>query len=232
MVQKHRQKMAEVLANAELTPEKRKADLAVLKEMIDEIMDKREQRELDFIEQELQRHEQEAKLEAEIIEEEKSDNPEPEQEGISPLFRTGPVLTLSAEQIRKNIKEKSKELTEEEQFSTILINTSDREAIPDFKQTRRRREIAAAQITRIDTKVIKQREIGNMYKEAQEQQEQMLNKKKKSLPPPPMRERERPIWMTETPEPHQTVSSTGLPKPPENAETLAPLEQDKDHEGE
>jgi len=239
MVQKHRTKMAEVLKNTEITPEKRKADLAVLKEMIEEIMDKREQRELDFIEQELQRHEQEAKLEAEITEEEKADTPEPAQEqneNISPLFRTGPVLTLSAEQIRKNINEKSKELTEEEQFSTILINTSDRDAIPNFKQTRRRREIVAAQSPRIDTKALKQREIGNMYKESQEQQEQMLNKKKKSLPPPPMRTPAKPSWMPEPPElsegvsatglpaPPSGVSATGLPKPPENAEILNPLE--------
>lgn len=182
----YRDQMAQILQNPELIPEQRKEQLANHKNAIEEVLKAREERELDFIEQELKRHALEAQLAQEIEEEEKANAPPQEGAGesLNPLFRVGPIRTLGAEQIRKNIMEKSKELTEDEQFSTILINTSDRDAIPDFRKSRRKRE-EPEQTARIDTIVIKQREIGIMYRESQELQKQHLNKSKKTAEPPP-----------------------------------------------
>lgn len=176
-IQMMRDAMAQTLADKELSAEERKEKLAGLKAKIDEILDKRDEREHLFIERELRHHEAEQKLQQEIDEEARKNAPEPPQNSLNLLFRARSSLTAGAEKLRKDIQENSRELDEDEQFSTILINNSEMDGVPDFKKSRKRREAEPPEQTaRIDTIVIKQREIGMMYRDSQEQQNRILGK--------------------------------------------------------
>ncbi|MCL2050046.1 MAG: hypothetical protein FWG87_15100 [Defluviitaleaceae bacterium] len=166
-----REKMARVLNDSELDTEARKEKLALHKEEIEQILDARAEREHEFIERELRNHQLEQELEAEILAEEAP--PPPAGEGLNIKFQSRSALTAGAELLRKDIQEKSKELSEEEQFSTILINSSERGHIPTFVRQRRKKQEPAEPV-RIDTIVSKQREIGMMYKESLEQQKAQL----------------------------------------------------------
>lgn len=185
-IQSIRDKMARTLNDAEIDTEQRKARLAALKEEIKTILDKRDEREHQFIEKELQRHKLEQKLEQEIAQEEAKINGEEQstaqQNSLNLLFRARPLLTAGAEQLRKTIEENQKNLTEDEQFSTILTNNSKRDTIPDFKKSCRKKAELLEQTAKIDTIVIKQREIGMMYRESQEQQNIQLGKAPKTPP--------------------------------------------------
>ncbi|MDR0273428.1 MAG: hypothetical protein LBI27_08955 [Clostridiales bacterium] len=183
-IQMVRDKMARVLADAELTPEERKEKLAKMKEEIDTILDTRDDREHEFIEQELERHNTEHELEQEILQEEKPDNEPSGGDSLNLLFRARSSLTAGAEKMRKEIEEKRIKLNEEEQFSTILISNSERDNIPSFAKPRsRRKRVEPEQTARIDTAVLKQREIGMMYRDSQELQESHLIKLGKKKPP-------------------------------------------------
>jgi hypothetical protein len=199
-IQRIRDNMARVLDDAEIDSETRKEKLAMFKEEIELILDERNEREHQFIEQELQRHQQEQELEQEIEEEEKklelaNENGKAQQDtkadSLGFLYRTRSSLVAGAEQMRKEIEENRSELTEDEQFSTILINNSARDKIPDFTSSRRRKS-EEEQAARIDTIVIKQREIGLMYRDSQELQKSQLKKTSKTPPPeyPPERDDE------------------------------------------
>ncbi|MCL1843724.1 MAG: hypothetical protein FWF79_07920 [Defluviitaleaceae bacterium] len=177
-----RDKMARTLTDPDIDAESRKKRLATFKEEIDTILDERDEREHAFIEQELIRHKTEQELEDEITgEEEKSiEKPNEQTESLRQLLRAHPALTAGAEQKRKEIEENRIDLSEEEQFSTILINNSALDKIPQFKPVRRRKKKEEPeQSARIDTIVLKQREIGIMYRESQELQESQLKKAKK-----------------------------------------------------
>ena len=178
-----RENMTVVLSDPKIESEARKAKLAALKEEIEKVMDVREERERNFIDDELKRHEIEQALEKEIEEEERVTRPKPISPGnrISILQQARSSLTVGAEQLRKTIEENRKELNEDEQFSTILINSSERENIPSFKKSRRKRDNPPEQPARIDTVVIKQREIGQMYRESQELQLMQLRKSVKKI---------------------------------------------------
>jgi hypothetical protein len=177
-IQQIRDAMAGLLADEKLASEERKGRLAQMKNQIEVILDLRDERERAFIEQELQHHQLEQELEQEIEADEARKKPpqKPETEGLQLLFRARPFMAAGAEQLRKTIEENRKELNEDEQFSTILINNSERENIPSFVRTRKKKEETAEQAARIDTIVVKQREIGMMYKESQELQESQLKK--------------------------------------------------------
>jgi hypothetical protein len=176
-IQMIRVKMERILRDTEITAERRKELLANQKNEIELLLDERNEREHDFIAQELRRHQLEQELEQEIVRSEKK-----EKIKKNVLFHPRTTLTVGAEQIRKNIEENRLVLSEEEQFSTILINNSERENIPEFAKNRRKKEPPPPdQSARIDTIVIKQREIGMMYRESRELQESLL-KPKKPLP--------------------------------------------------
>jgi hypothetical protein len=184
-IQAIRDKMARMLDDAEISTEERKKKLALHKEEIEQILDERDEREHGFIEQELERHKLEQELENKIAEEEqlstkssKANEPAPliDSDTFSMHLRARSTLNVSGEQMRKSIEENRKELNEAEQFSTILINSSERGEIPDFKKSRRKRAEPPEQIARIDTVVIKQREIGILYRESQEAQDRHLGK--------------------------------------------------------
>jgi hypothetical protein len=177
-IQMIRDKMERALNDTEMEAEARKEKLALFKEEIETILDARDEREHDFIEQELKRHQLEHELEQEIQREEQAEKAEEQGDDISIVFKARSSLAASAEQMRKSIEESRRELNEAEQFSTILINNSERDAIPSFATSRRKKREAKApeQIARIDTVVIKQREIGMMYRESQELQEIQLKK--------------------------------------------------------
>ncbi|MCL2199897.1 MAG: hypothetical protein FWB80_13345 [Defluviitaleaceae bacterium] len=200
-IQMIRDKMARVLHDPEIDAEHRKETLAIMKEEIEVILDQRDEREHDFIEQELQRHQLEQELEQEILNEEREKKPKKTEtdeyrEKLSQLLYARTSLKVGAEATRKAIQENSRELTEAEQFSTILINNSERDAIPAFTTSRRRikEALAPEQIARIDTVVAKQREIGMLYKESAQLQESQLKKPpKKELPPPPPEEKPEEI---------------------------------------
>lgn len=194
-IQMIRDKMARVLHDPEIDAEHRKERLAELKEEIEVILDQRDEREHDFIEQELQRHQLEQELEQEIREEEQEKKPKKTEtdeyrEKLSQLLYARTSLKVGAEATRKAIQENSRALSEAEQFSTILINNSERDAIPAFTSNASRRKIKEApppeQIARIDTLVAKQREIGMLYKESAQLQESQLQKPpKREVPPTP-----------------------------------------------
>ncbi|MCL1862705.1 MAG: hypothetical protein FWF78_03965 [Defluviitaleaceae bacterium] len=191
-IQMIREKMARILHDAEIDAEQRKETLAKMKEEIEVILDQRDEREHDFIEQELQRHQLEQELEQELINEEQSKKPRKTEtdeyrERLNQLLFAQTSLKIGAEATRKAIQENSRELNEAEQFSTILINNSERDTIPAFTSTRRKIKEASMpeQIARIDTIVVKQREIGMLYKESQQLQESQLKKPKKEPEPPP-----------------------------------------------
>ena len=199
-IQRIRDNMTRILHDAGIEAEQRKEKLATLKGEIELILDARDEREHNFIEQELQRHQMEQELEQEIEQEEKlklaEEKSNAQGESLNLMFRARSSLTVGAEQMRKNIEESRKELNEAEQFSTILINNSERDNIPSFINTKSRRmkEVPPLeQIARIDTIVIKQREIGMMYRESQELQESQLKKlNKKPLEKPPEKPPELP----------------------------------------
>jgi hypothetical protein len=174
-IQMIRDKMARVLNDAEIDTEKRRERLAEHKEEIETILDARAEREHEFIERELLRHQQEQELEAEIAAEEAAEATEPIGDRLNIKFQARSSLTAGAELLRKDIEEKRKELNEDEQFSTILINSSERENIPVFVRQRRKKEETPEQSARIDTIVVKQREIGMMYRESLEQQKAQLS---------------------------------------------------------
>ncbi|MCL2387391.1 MAG: hypothetical protein FWC89_07585 [Defluviitaleaceae bacterium] len=185
-IQVIRDKMTRILHDAEIEPIKRKEILASLKDEIDDILDKRDDREHAFIEEELKRHQVEEELKQEIEKEEEKEKQELaksngeaqlQTNSLNILFRARSSLNAGAEQLRKNIEENRKELSEEEQFSTILINNSERDTIPNFKKSRRKKAEPKEPAVRIDSIVLKQREIGLMYRESQELQNQQLNKK-------------------------------------------------------
>jgi len=178
-IERIRASMAGVLADPNLASEERKEKLAELKNSIEDILDARDEREHAFIEQELEHHRLEQELEQEIEAEERKDDPEPQDDSVSILVRARPFINAGAEQLRKNIEENRKELNEDEQFSTILINNSEREKMPGFITTRRKKREESQQTARIDTVLIKQREIGMMYRQRAEQQEQQLKKAEK-----------------------------------------------------
>ena len=182
-IQMIRDNMTSLLADPEIDPEERKERLASQKAVIEEILDLRDEREHEFIEQELQHHQLEQELEQEIEEEEREKNLviENPEDGQKLEFRARPFLVAGAEQMRKIIEENRKALNEDEQFSTILINSSEREAIPSFIKSRRKKAEEPQQAARIDTIVIKQREIGMMYRESQELQESQLKKNKPEI---------------------------------------------------
>ncbi|MCL1844593.1 MAG: hypothetical protein FWF77_01680 [Defluviitaleaceae bacterium] len=174
-----REKMASVLNDAEITAEKRKELLAHFKEEIEVILDERDEREYNFIERELEHHRLEQELAQEIESEEREERGEEAEDAeILPFVR--PLITAGAEQMRKEIEEKRRELNEEEQCNTILLSTSERGEIPGFTQARRRKRRGEEQNVRIDTFVSRQREITLMYHMGKEMQEQLLNKNKKS----------------------------------------------------
>lgn len=187
-IQQIRDVMAGVLADPKIISEERKARLASLKATIEDILDERDERERAFIEEELKNHQLEQELEQEIEEEERRKNPapKPQDENLRIQLRARPFMAAGAEQLRKIIEENRKELNEDEQFSTILINNSERDNIPTFVKTRRKKEEQPEQSARIDTIVIKQREIGMMYRDSRELQESQLKKvaKKPESPPP------------------------------------------------
>ena len=112
-----RDNMARTLANAEITPEERREKLAAMKDEIDRILDSREDREHDFIEQELQRHQVEQELELEI---EKETATEPKDDSINIMFRARSSLNAGAERMRKEIEEKSKQLNDIEEMIAWL----------------------------------------------------------------------------------------------------------------
>ena len=178
-IERIRASMAGVLADPNLASEERKEKLAELKNSIEDILDARDEREHAFIEQELEHHRLEQELEQEIEAEERKDDTEPQDDSVSILVRARPFINAGAEQLRKNIEENRKELNEDEQFSTILINNSEREKMPGFITTRRKKREESQQTARIDTVLIKQREIGMMYRQRAEQQEQQLKKAEK-----------------------------------------------------
>jgi hypothetical protein len=178
-IQAIRDKMSRLLDDAEVNKEDRKEKLAHMKDEIETILDARDDREQNFIELELERHKQEQELEQQIAEEEQAAAPPAPPNALNFMFRARSSLAAGAEQMRKSIEENRRNLSEEEQFSTILINNSEREEIPNFRNSRRRKkEEAAIPLARIDTIVIKQREVGMLYKESQAQQEMDLGKKK------------------------------------------------------
>lgn len=179
-IERIRNEMARILNDPEIDPESRKKSLAHYKEEIEQILDLRDEREHNFIEQELKNHQLEQELEQQIEAEERQQQitqPENQSSNLNILFQARSSLTAGAEQLRKNIEESRRELTEDEQFSTILINSSERDNIPSFKKSRRKKAEEPEQSARIDTIVIKQREIGMMYRESQEQQNILLGKK-------------------------------------------------------
>ncbi|MCL2223659.1 MAG: hypothetical protein FWB96_01685 [Defluviitaleaceae bacterium] len=185
-IQRTRDAMTSILANPDLTSEERKEKLTSMKASIEAILDERDEREHAFIEEELEHHRLEQELEQEIeAEEQKKKVAKSNQNDSMRLqFRARPFLAAGAEQLRKIIEENRKELNEDEQFSTILINNSEREAIPSFVKARRKKEEPSDQNARIDTIVIKQREIGMMYRDSRELQESQLRAAKKAEPPP------------------------------------------------
>jgi hypothetical protein len=190
-IQQIRDNMAGVLANPNFNTDERKQKLAFMKTSIDEILDLRDEREHAFIEEELKNHQLEQELEQEIESEEKKSVPVNDELKIQ--LRARPFLAAGAEQMRKIIEEKRKELDEDEQFSTILINNSERDNIPSFVRTRRKNDEQSEQPARIDTIVIKQREIGLMYRESRELQESQLKKSAKKIETPEESETENDI---------------------------------------
>ena len=176
-----REKMARILVDEEIDTEKRRANLATLKDEIETILDQRNEREHEFIAQELERHRMEQELEQEVAKEEIVAVP---IDIGSRLFMPRPYVNVGAEQIRKDIEEKNAKLTEEEKFSTIIAHSGARENIPDFKSSRRKKkelendDEPKQPMPRIDTIVIKQREIGMLYRESQDEQLRQLGKKK------------------------------------------------------
>ena len=183
-IQAIRDKMTRTLHDAEITGEKRKKILSNFNEEIEKILDERDEREHDFIELELKRHQMEQELELEIEAEEAKLKEPPLGNSINNVFLARSTLTAGAEQMRKTIEEKRRKLSEEEQFSTIMISNSERDNIPDFTnlQPRRKKRKEHEQAVKIDTIVIKQREIGMMYRESQELQESQLSKPKQTKP--------------------------------------------------
>lgn len=186
-IQMIREKMARLLDDAEISREARKEKLAAMKEEIELILDARDEREYQFIERELEHHRLEQELALEIEREEResrvADGTEPDEKNVLPLVR--PLITASAEQMRKEIEEKRRRLNEDEQCSTILLSTSERGEIPGFAPPRRRKKRdEKEQSARLDTLVLKQREISLMYHESQELQHSMLGKEKKKSPEP------------------------------------------------
>ncbi|MCL2357561.1 MAG: hypothetical protein FWC70_10515 [Defluviitaleaceae bacterium] len=182
-IQTIRESMTRVLGMAEISPEERKEQLARLKDEIDEMLDARDEREYSFIERELEHHRLEQEIAQEIELEEKKSRP-PSSNEVLPLVR--PLITASAEQMRKEIEEKRRRLNEDEQCSTILLSTSERDIVPQFAPRRRiRKREEPVQIARIDSLVLKQREISLMYHESQELQKSMLKKPKNAPAPKP-----------------------------------------------
>ncbi|MCL1878331.1 MAG: hypothetical protein FWF80_05700, partial [Defluviitaleaceae bacterium] len=121
-----REKMAIALGDAEISAEMRKERLTYFKQEIEDILDARDEREYAFIERELEHHRLEQEIAQEIENEEKINRAKEgmEEKEILPLVR--PLITAGAEQMRKEIEERRRQLNESEQCNTILLSNSER----------------------------------------------------------------------------------------------------------